>query len=61
MGCTLSPFADFTGNREQYESQADFAVLPPENATGNWVKVVQHLPVRLELDELDPNGRYFRA
>ncbi|HLZ66574.1 MAG TPA: HlyD family secretion protein [Aliidongia sp.] len=29
---------------------SDFAVLPPENATGNWVKVVQRLPVRLEFD-----------
>jgi membrane fusion protein (multidrug efflux system) len=28
--------------------------LPPENATGNWVKVVQRLPVRLELDNIDP-------
>ncbi|WP_050628627.1 HlyD family secretion protein [Bradyrhizobium viridifuturi] len=34
---------------------SDFSVLPPENATGNWVKVVQRLPVRLELDEVDPN------
>lgn len=34
---------------------SDFAVLPPENATGNWVKIVQRLPVRLELDRLDPN------
>ncbi len=34
---------------------SDFSVLPPENATGNWVKVVQRLPVRLELDEIDPN------
>ncbi|HTJ64618.1 MAG TPA: HlyD family secretion protein [Alphaproteobacteria bacterium] len=34
---------------------SDFAVLPPENATGNWVKVVQRLPVRLELDETDPD------
>jgi membrane fusion protein (multidrug efflux system) len=33
---------------------SDFSVLPPENATGNWVKVVQRLPVRLELDDLDP-------
>lgn len=33
---------------------AEFSVLPPENATGNWVKVVQRLPVRLELDEVDP-------
>jgi membrane fusion protein (multidrug efflux system) len=33
---------------------SDFALLPPENATGNWVKVVQRVPVRLTLDELDP-------
>jgi membrane fusion protein (multidrug efflux system) len=33
---------------------SDFSVLPPENATGNWVKVVQRLPVRLEFDRLDP-------
>ena len=29
---------------------AEFAVLPPQNATGNWVKVVQRLPVRLKLE-----------
>ena len=34
---------------------SDFALLPPENATGNWVKVVQRVPVRLELDEVDPS------
>jgi membrane fusion protein, multidrug efflux system len=28
-----------------------FSLLPPENATGNWVKVVQRLPVRLELQD----------
>jgi membrane fusion protein, multidrug efflux system len=33
---------------------SEFSVLPPENATGNWVKVVQRLPVRLELDSADP-------
>jgi membrane fusion protein, multidrug efflux system len=38
---------------------SDFAVLPPENATGNWVKVVQRLPVRLELDRIDPNQPLF--
>jgi len=32
---------------------SQFAVLPAENATGNWVKVVQRLPVRLELDTTD--------
>jgi membrane fusion protein (multidrug efflux system) len=34
-------------------------VLPPENATGNWVKVVQRLPVRLEFDEIDPRWPLF--
>ncbi len=28
---------------------AEFAVLPPQNASGNWVKVVQRLPVKLRL------------
>jgi len=30
-----------------------FSLLPPENATGNWVKVVQRLPVRLVLEDKD--------
>lgn len=38
---------------------SDFSVLPPENATGNWVKVVQRLPVRLELDDPDPTRPLF--
>ena len=29
---------------------AEFALLPPQNATGNWVKVVQRVPLRLELE-----------
>jgi len=34
---------------------AAFSLLPAQNATGNWIKVVQRLPVRIELDprELD--------
>jgi membrane fusion protein (multidrug efflux system) len=31
-----------------------FSILPPQNATGNWVKVVQRLPVRLEFDQIPP-------
>ena len=30
---------------------AEFAILPAQNASGNWVKVVQRLPVRLRLIE----------
>ena len=33
---------------------SSFSLLPPENATGNWVKVVQRLPVRLTIEDLDP-------
>ena len=35
---------------------AVFSLLPPENATGNWVKVVQRVPVRVKIDPAsDPN------
>ncbi len=30
------------------------ALLPPQNATGNFVKVVQRLPVRIDLEDYDP-------
>ena len=33
---------------------SQFSLLPPENATGNWVKVVQRVPVRLQLTHVDP-------
>jgi membrane fusion protein (multidrug efflux system) len=32
---------------------AQFSVLPPENATGNFTKIVQRVPVRITLDEAD--------
>ena len=32
---------------------AEFAVLPPQNASGNWVKVVQRIPVRIDLEPQD--------
>jgi len=37
-----------------------FALLPPQNATGNWVKVVQRIPVRLSFGEI-PDGLALRA
>lgn len=30
---------------------AEFALLPPQNATGNWVKVVQRIPVSLRIEQ----------
>jgi len=35
---------------------AQFSLLPPENATGNWVKVVQRVPVRLQFEPDEING-----
>ena len=35
----------------QAGSGAAFSLLPPENATGNYVKVVQRVPVKIVLDE----------
>ena len=32
---------------------AEFSILPPQNSSGNWVKVVQRIPVRLSISNLD--------
>jgi membrane fusion protein, multidrug efflux system len=32
---------------------AAFSLLPPQNASGNWIKVVQRVPVRIEIDDED--------
>ncbi|MFN7158876.1 MAG: HlyD family efflux transporter periplasmic adaptor subunit, partial [Erythrobacter cryptus] len=33
---------------------AEFSVLPAQNATGNWVKVTQRVPVRIALEDQSP-------
>ena len=52
--------ADLYGSRIEYDGRvagvgagtgAAFALLPAQNATGNWIKVVQRVPVRIRLDE----------
>jgi membrane fusion protein (multidrug efflux system) len=35
-------------------SGAAFSLLPPQNATGNWVKVTQRVPVRIRVEDPDP-------
>jgi membrane fusion protein (multidrug efflux system) len=37
-----------------------FSLLPPENATGNWVKVVQRVPVKIVLDGYKANPHILR-
>ncbi len=39
---------------------AQFSILPPQNATGNWVKVVQRVPVRIAFDR-DEDTHLLRA
>ena len=41
----------------QAGSGAQFSLLPPENATGNFVKVVQRVPVKIVFDEPLPADR----
>jgi membrane fusion protein (multidrug efflux system) len=47
---------EFEGRIESFSpgTGAQFALLPPENATGNFTKVVQRVPVRVALDDADP-------
>jgi membrane fusion protein (multidrug efflux system) len=42
-------------------SGAEFSVLPAQNATGNWVKIVQRIPVRLSIEEPNHDGMILRA
>jgi membrane fusion protein, multidrug efflux system len=39
---------------------AEFSVIPAQNATGNWVKVIQRIPVRIAIDT-HPNDPQLRA
>jgi membrane fusion protein (multidrug efflux system) len=49
----------FHGHIDSFQtgSGAAFSLLPPENATGNYVKVVQRIPVKIVFDQL-PSGPY---
>jgi membrane fusion protein (multidrug efflux system) len=38
---------------------SNFALLPPENATGNFVKIVQRVPVKILIDDADRDPRLF--
>ena len=55
---------DMYGSRREFEGRITgftmgtgqtLALLPPQNATGNFVKIVQRLPVRIELTDYDPD------
>lgn len=53
------PDVEFTGKVQSFSpaTGSEFAVIPPQNATGNWVKISQRVPVRIEFDPIqDPQA-----
>ncbi len=59
IGQSATVVADIYGDDVEYHGKvvgldmgtgSAFSLLPAQNATGNWIKVVQRLPVRIELD-----------
>ncbi len=60
IGQPVTLTADVYGGKVQYHGRvvgfsagtgSAFATLPAQNATGNWIKVVQRLPARIQLDQ----------
>ena len=51
--------SDFDGKVDSFQTGTGsvFSSLPAENATGNYVKVVQRLPVKLVFDQADACSR----
>jgi membrane fusion protein, multidrug efflux system len=63
IGQRVDLYVDMYGSRRRFRGRisgftmgtgSTLALLPPENATGNFVKVVQRLPVRIDLINYDP-------
>jgi membrane fusion protein (multidrug efflux system) len=64
IGQNVDLDVDMYGSRQRFKGRisgftmgtgSTLALLPAENATGNFVKVVQRLPVRIELMDYDPD------
>jgi membrane fusion protein, multidrug efflux system len=64
IGQPVDLYVDMYGGRRVFPGRiagftmgtgSTLALLPPQNATGNFVKVVQRLPVRIELENYDAN------
>ncbi|MCB1107047.1 MAG: efflux RND transporter periplasmic adaptor subunit [Chlamydiia bacterium] len=59
IGQTVLMTSDIYGERKKFHGKvvginpgtgSVFSALPPQNATGNWIKIVQRVPVRVSLD-----------
>jgi membrane fusion protein, multidrug efflux system len=64
IGQPVDLYVDMYGGRHVFKGRisgftmgtgSTLALLPPENATGNFIKVVQRLPVRIDLENYDPD------
>jgi membrane fusion protein (multidrug efflux system) len=62
IGQPVTVTADIYGGKVTYHGHVEglgagsgsaFALLPPQNASGNWIKIVQRVPVRIALDPQD--------
>jgi membrane fusion protein, multidrug efflux system len=66
IGQPADLYVDMYGDRQVFKGRisgftmgtgSTLALLPAQNATGNFVKIVQRLPVRIELEGYDPEKR----
>ena len=64
IGQPVDLYVDMYGGRHVFKGRisgftmgtgSTLALLPAENATGNFIKVVQRLPVRIDLENYDPD------
>jgi membrane fusion protein (multidrug efflux system) len=66
IGQAVDLYVDMYGDKQVFSGRitgftmgtgSTLALLPPQNATGNYIKIVQRLPVRVELEGYDPDKK----
>jgi membrane fusion protein (multidrug efflux system) len=66
IGQAADLYVDMYGDKQVFRGRitgftfgtgSTLALLPPQNATGNFIKIVQRLPVRIELENYDPDKK----
>jgi membrane fusion protein, multidrug efflux system len=66
IGQAADLYVDMYGDKQVFSGRitgftlgtgSTLALLPPQNATGNYIKIVQRLPVRIELEGYDPDQK----
>lgn len=66
IGQPADVYVDVYGDKQVFSGRitgftigtgSTLALLPPQNATGNYIKIVQRLPVRIELEGYDPDKK----